>query len=88
MGIELAAVLTASSGDEFEDISQVFAVILLLIPLFVGIAWNRRGKRLMSRFTKGDEELAGRLAYTVEAFFFIAVLIIIAVLYNMGLFIL
>lgn len=86
MGIVLVYVLTAYSWGG-EDIGKLQAVVLLLIPVFAGIAWNRSGRRLLSRLAKGDNELAGRLADTAETVFFIIVLMTIAVLYNMGLYI-
>ena len=86
-GIVLVYVLTAYSYGE-EDIGKMQAVLLMLIPILAGIVWNRSGRRLLSRLAKGDNELAGRLADTVETVFFIIVLMTLAVLYNMGLIIL
>ena len=83
MGIVLAVELMLFTDDG--DISTALAVILLLIPVFAGIAWNRFGRRLFRRFAKGDDELAVRMADTAENIFFIAVLITLAVLYNVGL---
>ena len=87
MGISLMLMvaLLAAEGDEGFEKHKVLPCFLLIMPLIAGIVWNRRGARLMMSFAKGDKEKADRLACTVENLFFVAVLVTIAVLYNIGL---
>ena len=88
MGISLMLMvaLLAAEGDEGFEKHKVLPYFLLIMPLVAGIVWNRCGARLMIWFAKGNKETADRLACTVESLFFVAVLVAIAVMYNMGLY--
>ncbi len=86
-GIIAAAFLSArDSGISGVTAVVVFAV-LSIVPVIAGIIWNKYGKHFLLKLSRGDDELAGKLADTVEIVFFIGVVVTLVVLYNMDLFI-